>query len=80
MANGVSDEEVRHKVVSVSRKKLRVYEGNYIKTNVDDILHKCDQPFQPLSSVIVLRNTMEGANALLARNATHVRPLNARVV
>ena len=50
------------KVVSVSRKKLRVYEGIYLKTNVDDILHqgmieiKHDEQPKAVTSVKSLRS------------------------
>ena len=50
------------KVVSVSRKKLRVYEGQYIKQNVDGILRggfieiKHDEKLKAVTSVKLLRS------------------------
>ena len=50
------------KVVSVPRNKLRVYEGQYIKQNVDDILHggfveiKHDEKLKAVISVKSLRS------------------------
>ena len=59
------------KVVSVSRKKLHVYEASYIQGNVNDILQnemqeieKVPNKLQAVKSVKILRNHNVNANIL----------------